>query len=112
MKTILFVFYLSFGPGLAAGHPPLVISVEEESEQSCLAQVERYKLEGHAHGRTGNLPGYRHVFAAWCEDRDEPWEGSTAPLLDGSVLIQGPYLPKDKAERDKWTPLWTPWGGF
>ena len=112
MKNILFVFYLSFGPGLVADQPPLIISVEEDSEQLCLAQVERYRLEGHAPGRTGNLPGYRHVLAAWCEDRDEPWEGSTAPLLDGSVLIQGPYLPKDKAERDKWTPLWTPWGGF
>jgi hypothetical protein len=103
MKTILFVVYLTFGPGVAANQPPLIISVEEDSEQSCLAQVERYQRGGYSHGRTGNLPGYRYVFAAWCEDRDEPWEGST--------VQPGPYYPKDKAERDKWTPLWTPWGG-
>ena len=99
MKTILFIVYLTFGPGLVADQPPLVISVEEDSEQACLAQVERYQREGHAHGRTGNLPGYRHVLAAWCEDRDEPWPGST--------VQPGPYYPRDKAERDRWTPvLW------
>ena len=99
MKTILFVFYFTFGPGLATGNPPLIISVEEDSEQSCLAQVERYKLEGHAPGRTGNLPGYRHVLAAWCEDRDEPWPGSS--------VQPGPYFPSSQEERDKWTPvLW------
>ena len=99
MKTILFVFYFTFGPGLATDNLPLIISVEEESAQACADQVERYRLEGYARGRTGNLPSYRYVFAAWCEDRDEPWSGST--------VQPGPYYPRDKAERDRWTPvLW------
>ena len=42
---------------------------------------------------------HRHVLAAWCEDRDEPWEGST--------VQPGPFFPSSREERDKWTPvLW------
>ena len=112
MKTILFIVFLSIGPNPSGGHQASVWSINKGTEALCLAEVERYERNGRSAGRIGNLPGYRYVHAAWCEDRDEPWEGSVAPLLDGSVLIQGPYLPRDKAERDRWTPLWTPWGGL
>ena len=112
MKTILFIAFLSIGPDLSGDHPASVWSMDMVTETACAAEVARYERNGRSAGRIGNLPGYRYVHAAWCEDRDEPWEGSIAPLLDGRVLIQGPYLPRDEAERDRWTPLWTPWGGL
>ena len=112
MKNILFIVFLQISPDLSVDHRASVWSIDKTTEAECLAEVGRYERNGWSAGRIGNLPGYRYVHAAWCEDRDEPWPGSTAPLLDGSTLIQGPYTPRDKAERDRWTPLWTPWGGL
>lgn len=104
MKNILFIVHLSFGPGLQVGTQPLVMSLETSSAEACQAEADRQRS---SHGRIGNLPGYRYVAAAWCEDRDEPWPHHDAPLIGGEILKQGPFIPRDEIERDEWTPvLW------
>ena len=103
MKTILFIVSLIFGPDLQEVHQADIWSTDKGTEEACIAEVIRLERNGSSAGRVGNLPGYRYVHAAWCEDRDEPWAGSS--------VQPGPYFPKDKDERDRWTPLWTPWEG-
>ena len=58
MKT-LFWFYIVFGPFGQVGEPVMV--VEQITVEQCETLPESYS------GPVGNLPGYRHVFAAWCE---------------------------------------------
>ena len=112
MKNILFIVSLIFGPDLGADPHVTIWSMQRVDEATCRREAADEMRERPA-GRIGNLPGYRYVRAAWCEDRNEAWPGNGGvPLLDGSVLTQGPYTPRDKAERDRWTPLWTPWAGW
>lgn len=112
MKTILFVVMLTLPPSLEMDHHPLIYSVDYGTEEACQEGALRWKMrwwrdgQQETYGRIGNLPGYRAVEAAWCEDPDEPWPGSgPVPLLDGSISVQGPYTPRSQAERDRWTPV-------
>lgn len=82
MKTLLVIAFVTFGPNDRPDATLLRYSLA--TEQACLeaaARYPRFDLAPHSGGQIVNLPGYRAVEGAWCEDPSAPWPTYQAPTL-------------------------------
>lgn len=82
MKTLLVIAFATFGPGALTDIPPSaytqIFSFDLVTEEACTEAAKRYPRPD-APGQIGNLPGYRGIEGAWCEDPAAPWP--ERPLL-------------------------------
>lgn len=81
MKTILVIAFATFGPGNPPGAADAWMHrYDLKTEQACMEAAKRWPRPG-APGQIGNLPGYRGIEGAWCEDPNAPWPAYDAPLM-------------------------------
>jgi hypothetical protein len=82
MKTLLVVAFVLIGPN---DKPDLSLHryslATEEACMEAATRWPRFDLAPHSGGQIANVPGYRIVEGAWCEDPDGAWPSHQAPVM-------------------------------